>query len=98
MVARFSQPCSLMESTRTKPMGPLPGRPGDFRKSPWFWRIFFAALALLAGGVFLGMTYGQAGSVLAGVAVFLLGVALAFAAMTSLRSREREDEKLREAP
>ena len=79
-------------------MGPLPGRPGDFRKSPWFWRLFGATLVVLTGGVFLGMQYGQAGAVLVGVAIFLLGVSLAFAAMTSLRSREREDEKLREAP
>ena len=55
-------------------MGPLPGRPGDFRKPPWFW------------------------GVLVGLAIFLGATALAFAAMTSLRSREREDEKLRESP
>ena len=66
-------------------MGPLPGKPGDFRKSPWFWRVLFAALAVLTGGVFLGMHYGQAGSVLVGVAIFLVGTALAFAAMTLRR-------------
>jgi hypothetical protein len=85
-------------ATTEKPMGPLPGRPGDFRKSPWFWRVLFAALAVLVIGVFLGMTYGQAGSVLVGLAIFLGATALAFAAMTSLRSREGEDEKLRESP
>lgn len=85
-------------ATTEKPMGPLPGRPGDFRKSPWFWRVLFAALAVLAMGVFLGMVHGQAGSVLVGLAIFLGATALAFAAMTSLRSREREDEKLRESP
>jgi Flp pilus assembly protein TadB len=87
-----------METTRTKPMGPQPGQPGDFRKSPWFWRMFSLALAVLAGGVVLGMWNGQAGSVLVGTGIFLMGVALAFAAMTSLRSRDRDDEKLREAP
>lgn len=79
-------------------MGPLPGRPGDFRRSPWFWRVLFAALAVLAVGVFVGMAHGQAGSVLVGLAIFLGATALAFAAMTSLRSREGEDEKLRESP
>lgn len=87
-----------MESTTKKPMGPLPGRPGDFRKSPWFWRVLGAAFVVLAGAVFLGMRNGQAGSVLAGVAILFLGMALAFAAMTSLRSREGKDEKLRESP
>jgi hypothetical protein len=85
-------------ATRQKPMGPMPGRPGDFRRSPWFWRVLFAALAVLVIGVFLGMTHGQAGSVLVGLAIFLGATALAFAVMTSLRSREREDEKLRESP
>lgn len=79
-------------------MGPLPGKPGDFRRSPWFWRVLFAALAVLVIGVFLGMAHGQAGSVLVGLAIFLGATALAFAAMTSLRSRDREDEKLRESP
>lgn len=85
-------------ATTKKPMGTLPGRPGDFRKSPWFWRVLFAALAVLVLGVFLGMSHGQAGSVLVGLAIFLGATALAFAAMTSLRSRESDDEKLRESP
>ncbi|MBY0278965.1 hypothetical protein K2Z84_26845 [Candidatus Binatia bacterium] len=52
-------------------MGPLPGKPGDFRKSPWFWRVAIATLLVLTAGVFLGMYYGQAGSVLVGLAIFL---------------------------
>lgn len=79
-------------------MGPLPGRPGDFRKSPWFWRMLFTAFLAFALGVVLAMTNGQAGAVLVGVAIFFLGVALVFGGMTSLRSREGEDEKLREPP
>ncbi len=79
-------------------MGPLPGRPGDFRRSPWFWRVLLAALGVLVVAVFYGMRDGQVGSVFAGLAIFLLATAFAFAAMTSLRSREREDEKLRESP
>lgn len=79
-------------------MGPLPGKPGDFRKSPWFWRVAIATLLVLTAGVFLGMRHGQAGSVLVGLAIFLGATAVAFAAMTSLRSREGEDEKLRESP
>jgi Flp pilus assembly protein TadB len=87
-----------METTTKKPMGPLPGRPGDFRKSPWFWRVFTAAIVVLALGVGLGMYHGQAGSVIVGVAIFLIGLTLAFGAMTSLRSREGRDEQLRESP
>lgn len=79
-------------------MGPLPGRPGNFRKSPWFWRVLFTAFLAFALGVVLAMANGQAGAVLVGVAIFFLGTALAFAAMTSLRSREGDDEKLRESP
>ena len=79
-------------------MGLLPGRAGDFTRSPWFWRVLGAAFVVLLGGVFLGMRNGAAGGVLAGLAIFLLGLALAFAAMTSLRSRSGEDEQLRESP
>jgi hypothetical protein len=84
--------------TATKPMGPLPGKPGDFRKSPWFWRIFALAMAVTIGGGILAMLRPQEGGVLMSVGFSGLALAAAIAGMASLRSRRRHDERLREAP
>jgi len=79
-------------------MGPLPGKPGDFRKSPWFWRIVALAVAfMLAGGV-AAFFAPQHGGVLVSVGFAGCALAAAIAAMASLRSRRRDDEQLREAP
>ena len=96
-VARFSLLSRRME-THTKPMGPLPGTPGDVWKSPWFWRILILALLVVSGGVFLLGSRPQEGGVLMTVGFCGVALAAAIGAMASLRSRRRSDERLREAP
>lgn len=97
-MARFWQSVAAMESTREKPMGPLPGQPGDFRKSPWFWRILVLSIVVMIGGALLAAMKPQEGGVLMSVAFCGLALAAVIAGMATLRSRRREDEKLREAP
>jgi hypothetical protein len=84
--------------TRTKPMGPLPGAPGNAWKSPWFWTIAVVSLLVMFGGIFVGGSRPQEGGVLMSVGLSGLVLAGVIAAMASLRSRRRDDEKLREAP
>lgn len=79
-------------------MGPLPGVPGDFRKSPWFWRILGLSLfVLLVGGITTTMRPAQ-GGVLMTVAFCGLALSAVIAGMASLRSRRRDDERLRSEP
>jgi hypothetical protein len=85
-------------ATMEKPMGPLPGKPGDFRKSPWFWRIVVLAVAFMVAGGLAAVYAPQHGGVLISVGFAGFALAAAIAAMTSLRSRRRDDEQLREAP
>jgi hypothetical protein len=87
-----------MESTRPKPMGPLPGRPGDFRKSPWFWRILGLSLAVMLIGGITATMRPQEGGVLMSVAFCGLLLSAVIAGMASLRSRRRSDETLRSEP
>jgi hypothetical protein len=79
-------------------MGPLPGEPGDFRKSPWFWRILGLSIAVMVLGGILATMRPQEGGVLMSVAFCGLALSAVIAGMASLRSRRRDDEKLREAP
>lgn len=79
-------------------MGALPGRPGDFRKSPWFWRILgLSVIVMVIGGIVATMR-PQEGGVLMSVAFCGLALSAVIAGMASLRSRHRRDERLREAP
>lgn len=79
-------------------MGPLPGVPGDFRKSPWFWRILgLSLLVMLIGGITATMRPAE-GGVLMSVAFGGLVLSAVIAGMASLRSRRRSDERLRSAP
>lgn len=86
-----------METT-TKPMGPLPGVPGDFRKSPWFWRILALVAAIMVGGGVLASIRPEQAGVLMMLGFCGLVLAAVIAGMASLRSRRRSDERLREAP
>jgi hypothetical protein len=87
-----------METTHKKPMGPLPGTPGNAWKSPWFWIILVISLAVVFGGVFMGGSRPQEGGVLMSLGFSGVALAVAIFAMASLRSRRRHDERLREAP
>lgn len=96
-MARFSLLSGRME-THTKPMGRLPGTPGDAWKSPWFWRILILAVLVMFGGVVLAGSRPQEGGVLMAVGFCGVVLAAAIGAMASLRSRRSSDERLREAP
>jgi len=85
-------------ATVEKPMGPLPGKPGDWRKSPWFWRVLTLSLVLCAAGVMAAFAAPQYGGVLLSVGVSGLALAAAIGAMAQLRSRRDPHEELREAP
>ncbi len=85
-------------ATVEKPMGPLPGRPGDWRKSPSFWGILSVSLLAIVVGAVVAIWAPQHGGVVASVGVAGIALAVAVAAMASLRSRRRDDEQLREAP
>lgn len=87
-----------MDTTHVKPMGPLPGAPGDFRKSPWFWRILGLAVVVMIIGGIMATARPQEGGVLMSVGFCGLVLAAVIAGMASLRSRRRSDERLREAP
>jgi len=79
-------------------MGPLPGVPGDFRKSPWFWRILALSIAVMVIGGIVATMRPAEGGVLMSVAFCGLALSAVIAGMASLRSRRRSDERLREAP
>lgn len=79
-------------------MGPLPGKPGDFRKSPWFWRILVLSIIVMIAGAVLASMRPQEGGVLVSVGFSGLALAAVIAGMASLRSRRHPDERLREAP
>ena len=87
-----------METTHKKPMGPLPGRPGNPWRSPWFWTILVIAAAITFGGFVLAGSQPQQGAVLVSLGFSGVVLALVIFAMASLRSRRRSDERLREAP
>jgi hypothetical protein len=53
-----------MEPTRKKPMGRLPGTPGNAWRSAWFWRILVLSVAITCGGAFLADTRPQQAAVL----------------------------------
>lgn len=79
-------------------MGPLPGEPGDFRKSPWFWRILALSIAVMVLGGIVATMRPAEGGVLMSLAFCGLALSAVIAGMASLRSRRRSDERLREAP
>ncbi len=97
-MACFSLSRAVMETTRPKPMGPMPGKPGDFRKSPWFWRILGLSMIVMIVGAVVAATRPQEGGVLVSVAFCGLALSAVIAGMASLRSRRHPDERLREAP
>jgi len=84
--------------TQTKPMGPLPGTPGDFSKSPWFWRIVALGIAIVVGGGLMASIRPEHAGVLMVLGFLFFALAAVIAGMASLRSRRRSDERLREAP
>lgn len=87
-----------METMHKKPMGPLPGSPGNAWRSPWFWRILVLAIAVTVFGILLAGWRPQVAGVLMSLGFSGVVLALAIFAMASLRSRRRTDERLREAP
>jgi hypothetical protein len=84
-------------ATVKKPMGRLPGLPGDWRSSPAFWAILSLALLMTLIGGAVAVYRPQHGGVLS-VGFAGLVLAAVIAGMASLRSRRRPDERLREAP
>jgi Flp pilus assembly protein TadB len=87
-----------METTHRKPMGPLPGTPGNAWRSPWFWRVLIAAIVVTFFGTLLSGWRPQVAAVLMSLGFSGVVLALAIFAMASLRSRRPPDERLREAP